>query len=132
MAIDEYFTRVWEMLVGRTVGPLSLRFIFQPTVAAFFAVRAGLKDAREGRSPYLWSLFTDPRHRRDLLRDGWKDIGKVFTIAVALDVVYALIVHRWIFPGQALLVGAVLAIAPYVLIRGFVTRVRRDAHDRAK
>ena len=63
--------------------------------------------------------------RRDLLREGWKDIGKVFIIAVVLDVVYALIVHRWIFPGQALLVGTVLAIVPYVLIRGPVTRIVR-------
>jgi hypothetical protein len=130
MAIDEHFARVWEMLVGRTVGPLSFRFIVQPTVAVIFAVRAGLADARAGRSPYLWSAFTESPRRRDLLRDGWKDIGKVF--AVALDVVYALIFHRWIFPVQALIVGAVLAILPYVLIRGFVTRVWRYAHDRAK
>jgi hypothetical protein len=57
------------------------------------------------------------------VREGWKDIGKVFIIAVVLDVVFALIVHRWIFPGQALLVGTVLAIVPYVLIRGPVTRI---------
>jgi hypothetical protein len=125
MMIQEYFARVWEMLVGRADGPLSLRFIFQPTVAAIFAIRAGLKDARDGRTPYLWSMFANPPRRLDMLRDGWKDIGKVFFIAVALDVVYALIVHRWIFPGQALVVGAVVAIAPYALIRGLVTRIWR-------
>ncbi len=123
MAIWEFFARVWEMLIGRGDGPLTLRLILQPTVAAILAIRAGLKDAHEGRTPYLWSVFTDRADRRDLLRDGWKDIGKVFIIAVVLDVVYALIVHRWIFPGQALLVGTVLAIIPYVLIRGPVTRI---------
>ena len=112
-----------EMTIGRADGPLSLRLVFQPTVAAILAIRAGLKDAREGRTPYLWSVFTSPAHRGQLLRDGWKDIGKVFIIAVVLDVVFALIVHRWIFPGQALLVGVVLAIVPYVLIRGPVTRI---------
>ncbi|MGB7097878.1 MAG: hypothetical protein WBD95_03810 [Xanthobacteraceae bacterium] len=125
MTIPEYFARIWEMLVGRADGPLTLRLIFQPTVAVIFAIRAGLKDAREGRTPYLWSLFTDPAHRSDLLREGWKDIGKVFIIAVVLDVIYALIVHRWIFPGQALLVGTVLAIVPYLLIRGPVNRIMR-------
>jgi hypothetical protein len=125
MTILECFVRVWEMLVGRADGPLSLRFIFQPTVAAVFAIRAGLKDARDGRTPYLWSMFANPLCRSYMLRDGWKDIGKVFFIAVALDVIYAMIVHRWIFPGQALLVGVVVAIAPYVLIRGLVARIWR-------
>jgi hypothetical protein len=125
MTIQEYFARIWEMLVGRADGPLTLRLIFQPTVAVIFAIRAGLKDARQGRTPYRWSVFTNPGHRRDLLREGWKDIGKVFIIAVVLDVIYALIVHRWIFPGQALLVGTVLAIVPYLLIRGPITRIVR-------
>ncbi len=123
MTIREYFVRVCDMLIGRFDGPLTFRLIFQPAVAAILAIRAGLKDAREGRTPFLWSVFTHPAHRRDLLRDGWKDIGNVFIIAVILDVVYALIVHRWIFPGQTLLVGIVLAIVPYVLIRGPVTRI---------
>ena len=65
---------------------------------------------------------TNRPRRRDLLREGWEDIGKVFIIAVVLDLAYALIVHRWIFPVQALLVGTALAIVPYVLIRGPVTR----------
>jgi hypothetical protein len=123
MTIQDYFARVWEMLTGRTEGPLSLRFMLQPTMAAIFAIRAGLKDSREHRAPYLWSVFTNPFDRRDLVQDGWRDIGKVFIIAVMLDLVYALIVHRWIFPGQALLVGTVLAIVPYGLIRGPVTRI---------
>jgi hypothetical protein len=125
MTIQDSFARIWDMLIGRIDGPLTFRLIFQPTVAAILASRAGLKDAREGRAPYLWSVFTNPAHRRDLLREGWKDIGKVFIIAVVLDVIYALIVHRWIFPGQALLVGIVLAIVPYLLIRGSVTRIMR-------
>jgi hypothetical protein len=123
MTIQEFFARVWEMLIGRADGPLTFRLIFQPTVAAFFAIRAGLKDAHEGQTPYLWSVFSNPAHRRNLLRDGWKDVGKVFTIAVVLDVIYELIVYRWVYPGQALLVAAVLAIVPYLLIRGPVTRI---------
>jgi hypothetical protein len=123
VTIQEHFAAIWQMLIGRADGPLALRLVFQPTVAAFLAIRAGLKDAREGRPAYLCSMFTDPAERRNLLRDGWKDIGKVFTIAVVLDVAFALIVHRWIFPGQALLVGTVLAIVPYVLIRDPVARI---------
>jgi hypothetical protein len=47
--IWEFLRRVWEMHVGRAYGPLSFRFIIQPTVAAVIAIRAGLEDARAGR-----------------------------------------------------------------------------------
>jgi hypothetical protein len=123
MTIHEFFVRTWEMLMGRVGGPLTLRFIVQPAVAAGFAIRAGLRDARKDRPPYLWSVFTSSVDRRDLLREGWRDIRTVFIIALGLDVIYAVIVHRWVYPGQTLLVAAVLAIVPYLLIRGPVTRI---------
>jgi len=125
--MEDLLTRAWEMLRGRTTGPLNLRLILQPTVAAILAIRAGRRDAREGRPPYLWSVFSNPAHRRDLLRQGWKDVGKVFAIALVLDVVYELIVYRRVYLGQALLVAAVLAIVPYLLIRGPVNRIMRRA-----
>jgi len=62
--ITDFLVRSWEQLVGRTSGPIKLRLILQPS-AAFLAVRAGLKDAREGRQPYLWACFTDSCHRRE-------------------------------------------------------------------
>ena len=34
---------LWEMLIGRIEGPLTLRLVLQPTMASFLAVRAGLK-----------------------------------------------------------------------------------------
>ena len=45
------------MLVGRLHGPMTFRFIMQPLAASFLAVRAGLKDARERRPPFLWSAL---------------------------------------------------------------------------
>ena len=114
-----------DMLIGRLDGPLAFRFMIQPAVAVFLAVRAGLKDAKAGRTPYLWSVFTNPVHRYELISEGWRDVGKVFMIAVVLDVIYALIVHRWLYPGQTLLVATVLAMVPYMLIRGPVTRIAR-------
>jgi hypothetical protein len=123
MAIQEFVSRTWDMLLGRVGGPFTLRFIVQPSVAVAFAIRAGLRDARKNRPPYLWALFTNPAHRRDLLREGWRDIRNVFILAVVLDAIYVLVVHRWVYPGQTLLVAVVLAIVPYVLIRGPVARL---------
>ena len=126
MTIWELFEAAGDMLIGRTIGPLKIRLILQPTIATIFAIRAGLKDAREGRLPYLWSLFTNPADRHDMLRHGWKDVRKVFIVAFVLDVGYQLIVFHWVFPGQALLVAFVLAIVPYAAIRGPITRVMQQ------
>jgi len=125
MTSQEFFARVWEMLIGRVDGPFTFRLLVQPTVAAILAVRAGLRDARENRPPYLWSIFTQTAGRRDLLRQGFADVGKVFVVAIALDVTYELIVFRWVYPGQAVIVAATLAFIPYLLIRGPVTRIAR-------
>jgi len=121
--MDELFTRVWENLMARVSGPMKFRLLLQPIMAAIFAIRAGLKDAREGRSPYFWAVFTRPAHRQQLLSEGWKDVGKVFFIAVMIDLVYQLIVSRWFYPVEALLVAALLAFLPYLLIRGPLNRI---------
>ena len=61
-----------------------------------------------------------------MLQDGWKAIGKVFVLAIALDVIYQFIVRRsWIYPGEAFLVAVTLALMPYLLIRGLATRIAR-------
>ena len=111
------------MLIGRIDGPFTLRLLLQPSVAAIFAIRAGWRDARANRPPYLWSIVTNPSTRRDLMREGLTDVGKVFIVAVILDLAYEMTVYRWVYPGQALIVAAVLAFIPYLLIRGPVTRI---------
>ena len=127
MTLHEIFATIWQMLIGRVEGPLTMRLVLQPAVASFLALRAGLKDAREGRPPYLWSAFSSPVQRRDLLQQGWKNVRTVFLMAVGLDVVYQVIVYRWVYPGQAVVVATVLAIVPYVLVRGPITRLASRA-----
>lgn len=123
--MEDILVRFADNLVGRLHGPLTLRLLLQPAVAIFFATRAGLRDARGSRPPYFWALLNNAEHRRDMLREGWHDVGKVFLIAIVLDVVYQLIVVRWIYPGETLIVAAILALVPYLLFRGFVTRIAR-------
>jgi hypothetical protein len=123
--MDDLMTRVLEDLAARVGGPMSFRLILQPTIAAILAIRAGMQDARTGRPAYFWALLTDPGHRRDLLRDGWKSVTKVFLAATVLDVVYQIIVLRWVYPGEALLVAFILACVPYLLIRGPISRLMR-------
>jgi hypothetical protein len=121
--MDEMLARVWENLGGRIGGPLSFRLLLQPTIAVFLAVKAGLADAQAGKPPYLWTIATNPDDRRDLLRHGWKSVAKVFAMAVVIDVVYQLIVARWVYPLESLIVAFILACVPYLLVRGPVNRI---------
>jgi hypothetical protein len=104
---------------------MKFRLVLQPLMASFFAIRAGLVDARAGKPPYFWGFFTHPGQRVEMLKDGWKSVGRVFILAVALDVVYQIIELRFVYLGEAIVVAFVLAILPYLLVRGPVTRLAR-------
>lgn len=112
-----------EMLIGRLSGPMTLRLAIQPLVATIFAVRSGFKDAKAGRPPYLWSIYSDPDSRHELIHHGWKDVRNVFVLALILDAIYQIIEFRWIYFGQAVIVAIILAIVPYVLVRGPFSRI---------
>ena len=61
--MDDMLSRMWDDLGSRLTGPLSFRLILQPAMALFFGIRDGVKDARNKRSPYSWSLLTAIRAR---------------------------------------------------------------------
>lgn len=122
-SMQEILNRIAENMMDRISGPMHFRILLQPTMAVVFAVVSGLKDAREGNSPYFWSLLTNAEHRRDMLRDGWKSVGKVFVIAMVLDIAYQIVVQRFVYPGEVFFVALLLAIVPYLVVRGLVTRL---------
>ena len=121
--MSDMIARVASNLIARTEGPLHFRLILQPVMAMIFAVIDGRKDAKAGNPPYFWSLITLPTHRREMMRDGWKSVGKIFILALVLDAIYQFIVQRFIYPGEAIIVSFLLAILPYLLLRGLVTRL---------
>jgi hypothetical protein len=123
--MEELFTRVWGNLLGRIHGPLTFRLILQPLAAAVIAARAGIRDARKGHSAYGWAVLANPSARKELLREGWKDIARVFLLAVAVDLVYEVIEFRRVYPGESLIVAFVLALLPYPLIRTSVNLIIR-------
>lgn len=119
-------------LLARIDGPMSLRLVLQPLMALFFAFRDGRRDAREGRSPYFWALFTEPTHVREMVGSGWKSIGKVFIIAIVLDLVFQYLVFEHFRPLGALSAGVLLALIPYLLLRGPINRLIRSRGARQK
>lgn len=123
--MDDFFAQVWDALVGRLHGPMKFRLLIQPLVASIFAIRAGLADARAGRPAFLWGLFTHPEQRGTMLKDGFKDVAKVFTMATVMDLVYQWLVTRQVHVLAALLMAAILCFIPYLLLRGPVSRIAR-------
>jgi hypothetical protein len=71
------------------------------------------------------------------LRDGWKSIRKIFAVAVAMDLVYQALVLRGFRPVETLFIAVMLAIVPYVIVRGPIGRaakpvIRRRRNSRAR
>ena len=123
--MEDIWLRFVDNMGDRVTGPLRFRLILQPAMAAIFAIMSGLGDAKTGKAPYFWALITNPAHRIEMIKDGWKSVGKVFVLAIVLDVVYQIIVLRFVYPGEAIIVAFLLAIVPYLALRGLVTRVAR-------
>src|SRR5580692_8789438 len=103
--MDHMWTRLITQLAARVSGPMKFRMVLQPAMAAFFAIRSGLADARAGRPPYFWNLLSDSGHRAEILKDGWKSFGRVFILALLLDVVYQIIVLHFVYVGEAIIVA---------------------------
>jgi hypothetical protein len=119
------FQRIWDHLMARPGGSLALRFFLQPAISTIFAVRDGIKDARTGRSPYFWTVWSNPEKRRARLREGLTATGKILLIAMLLDGIYQFIEFRTIYPVETLIVAVLLAFIPYLLLRGPIARIAR-------
>lgn len=117
--------RIWQDLVGRPSGPLAFRFVLQPTMAALMAIRDGIVDARTGRSPYFWTVLTNPSARRARLREGLISTARIVLLGVGMDVIYQVTEFGRFYPGEALIVALGLACLPYFLMRGPVDRIAR-------
>ncbi len=112
-------------LVARLDGPLHFRFIFQPLMATIFAVIDGVKDAKMGKPPYFWAMIVSPGRRKELIKDGWKSVCKIFVFAMLLEAIYQVKVHHSDYRGYVFIAPFVLAILPYLLLRGPTNRLVR-------
>ena len=136
--IKEILTRFWDQLIAQPHGPLAFRLILQPIMATILAIIDGLKDARAGRPLYTWTLLTDPAHRASYLREGLKRVCRVIIFAFVMDAIYQFMVLRRFYPGEALVTVFVVAVLPYLLVRGPIARIarhwnrRRAAYNKAQ
>jgi hypothetical protein len=124
--MEAIIPRLIENLFGRIDGPMAIRLAIQPIMAMGFAVRDGIRDAKERRAPYALSLYMEPEHRGHRIRDGWRSIRTVFCVALIVDVIYQVWQLSWVYIGEALIVAQVVAVVPYVVVRGPANRIARS------
>jgi hypothetical protein len=123
--MDELLARFFDLLVGRATGPLHLRLVIQPMMAAFLAIRAGARDARDGRTPFGFAVLVGRGHRADLMREAWSDVATLFLAALVIDALYQIIEFHWVYLVQSLVVAALISFPTYLVLRGPTTRVLR-------
>lgn len=123
--IQDIVARQWHDLLARPSGPMSFRFLLQPGMAIFLALRDGLKDARKGRSPYFWTILHDQSRRGARLREGLKATSHVLLLGIAMDAIYQFVAFKAFYPMEMLIVVFGLAFIPYLLARGPADRVAR-------
>ena len=117
--------RIWHDIFDRLGGPMTFRFFLQPAMAAVAAIHDGIKDARTGRSPYFWTVLSNPAERGGRLREGLISTARIILLGLGMDAIYQYQVLKTFYPGEALIIALALAFVPYLLIRGPVARIAR-------
>lgn len=128
--IQDILARQWHDLLARPSGPLSFRFILQPAMAAIAAIRTGMIDARTGRSPYFFALWTEPGERRARLHEGLSATARIFALGLIMDTIYQFLALKKFYPVEALIIAIALAVVPYFIIRGPAAQIARWWHSR--
>ncbi len=117
--------RLWRDIFDRPGGPMSFRFVLQPTMALIAALHDGIADARSGRRPYLHTVLTDPAARVERTMEGLYAISRIILLGFAMDAIYQWREFGTFFPAEAVVITLILAVIPYVILRGPIARIAR-------
>ena len=117
--------RLWRNIVARPGGPMTFRFILQPTMAILAAMRDGAADARQGRTPYLSAILLGGERRGARLWEGVISTARILVLGLVMDVAYQLAFLDSFHPAEAAVIAISLAFLPYALLRGPAARLAR-------
>ena len=121
----EVHERIWKDIAERPGGPMAFRFILQPCMAAIVAFHDGVNDARLGRSPYTWTLFTHAAGTAGRLREAVIATARILLLGLGMDAIYQATVLKTFFPAEMVLIAVLLAFIPYLLLRGPFERIAK-------
>ncbi|MFO1158572.1 MAG: hypothetical protein U1E60_07020 [Reyranellaceae bacterium] len=114
----EVVGRIWQNILDRPGGPMTFRFVLQPAMAAAAALVDGVKDARTGRTSFLWAILTSRDKRAGRMHEALVSTARIILLGLLMDTIYQALVFETFHPGEAAIVALLLAFVPYVLLRG--------------
>ncbi len=120
----------FEGMARRLAGPLGFRFILQPVASILLGIRDGLRDAKQGRPPYVIALLFAHEGRRETWKDSLKHTTIPMIVGIVLDLIVQWLIFRRAFFMPAVMVGTLLVGIPYMLSRGLTNRIARHYRDR--
>lgn len=123
----EVHNRIWRDILERPGGPMTFRFVLQPIMAAIAATHDGIKDAHLGRSPYFRTVLSNPAERGGRLREGLLSIARLILLGFGMDALYQWRVLGTFYPVEAILITLILAVIPYLILRGPICRIARHS-----
>jgi hypothetical protein len=85
---EAMYHRVWRDILERQSGPMTIRFVFQPAMAAVAAIHDGINDARLGRLPYFWAAVHDRKEFGAWLHEGLISTGRIILLGLLIDAFY--------------------------------------------
>jgi hypothetical protein len=118
----------WEGVVRGLSGKGQFRLILQPTMAFLLGLRLGIADAKEGKAPFLFRLFTTRHERWGLFKRSLSDAALPLIVALVMDGILQYLTFRYIRPLQAVVVGALLVWLPFTITRALTNRIWKHAH----
>jgi len=121
----EVYKRIWRDVIDRPGGPMAFRFILQPAMAFLAALHDGINDARIGRTPYLHRILTNPQRLGDNLSEALSATARIILLALGMDAIYQALVLETFYPGEMVFLALLLAVIPYILLRGPIARIAR-------
>jgi hypothetical protein len=116
---------IGESLKARLNGPGKGRFVLQPLIAIALGIRDGIKDARQGKPPFIHRVLVKSERKLWVLKQGLKSIAVPFTLGIVLDMVLQWVILRTISLIEGLLVGSALVALPYAVSRALSNRIAR-------
>ncbi len=124
LSTDE-LQRLWRNIVARPGGPMTFRFVLQPTMASIAALRDGFADARSDRRPYLSAVLFGGEPHRAPLWEGVLSTARIIILSLVMDVAYQLVFLDMFHPGESVVIAILLAFLPYALMRGPAAHLAR-------
>lgn len=122
--MEDWIENILNAIGIRHSGPLSIRLIIQPIMSLAYAVISGIKDAKAGRVPFLIDgLILGKENRKVALTELWKNVGKLFIMAVIMEVIFEIIEFKTVHPFEVIRVSFFLSILPYIIFRGVAERI---------